>query len=180
MLLQMVLSYCWLFVVFIEPDRQFMLVQEHITGIRANLHRTLSKVHIYVERNLGLEAEHHHRALHDIPGVEFYQDHKAGRFGVMTTNETKHAMSTVLNAMLREQRVHLEPHFVSRDPKMLRVRLREQLEVYSYQFKQAPNTFGKDQVALSGKVGGMKDDLCICLQLGVYWTSVEMLKQKNG
>jgi hypothetical protein len=25
-----------------------------------------------VERNLGFEAEHHHRALHDVPGVEFY------------------------------------------------------------------------------------------------------------
>ena len=153
-----------------------MLVQEHISGIRRNLYHTLSKIHIYVERNLGFEAEHHHRALGDLPGVDFYQDHKAGRIGVLTTNETKHAMSTVLNAMLREQRVHIDPHLVSRDPRALLIRLREQLEVYSYQFKQASNTFGKDQVALSGKVGGMKDDMCICLQLGVYWTSVELLK----
>lgn len=57
-------------------------------------------------------------------------------------------------------------------------RLREQLEIYSYQFKQAPNTFGKDQIALSGKVGGMKDDLCICLQLGVYWTSAEIVSKR--
>lgn len=34
---------------------------------------TASKIKIYVERNLGFEAEHHHRALHDIPGVEFYK-----------------------------------------------------------------------------------------------------------
>ena len=58
--------------------------------------------------------------------------------------------------------------------------MREQLEIYSFQFKQAPNTFGKDQIALSGKVGGMKDDLCICLQLGVYWTSAEIVAKRVG
>lgn len=50
------------------------------------------------------------------------------------------------------------------------------MEIYSYQYKQAVNTFGTDRIALSGKVGGMKDDLCICLQLGVYWTSVELAR----
>ena len=133
-----------------------------------------SRVFVFVERNLGFEAEHHHRALGDLPGVEFYMDHKAGRVGVLTTNETKHAMSTILNTMLRERRVHVAKEVVSRDPRGMLVRLREQLEIYSYQFKQAVNTFGKDQVALSGKVGGMKDDVCICLQLGVYWTSAEI------
>ena len=55
-----------------EPDRQFMLVKEHVAQLRKDLYRTLSKVKIYVERNLGFEAEHHHRALGDMPGVEFY------------------------------------------------------------------------------------------------------------
>jgi hypothetical protein len=35
------------------------------------------------------------------------------------------------------------------------------------------NTFQKDQVAISGKVGGMKDDICICLQLACYFTQLE-------
>jgi hypothetical protein len=55
-----------------EPDRQFLLVQEHIHMLRQDLYRTLSKVKVYVERNLGFEAEHHQRALGDMPGVEFY------------------------------------------------------------------------------------------------------------
>ena len=55
-----------------EPDRQFMLVKDHIAELRKDFYRTLSKVKVYVERNLGFEAEHHHRALHDVPGVEFY------------------------------------------------------------------------------------------------------------
>jgi len=63
---------CKLLFIFTEPDRQFALVKEHIAALKANLYRTVSKVKIYVERNLGFEAEHHHRALGDIPGVQFY------------------------------------------------------------------------------------------------------------
>lgn len=55
-----------------EPDRQFNLVKEHIFELRKDLYKTLSKVKVYVERNLGFEAEHHHRALGDLPGIEFY------------------------------------------------------------------------------------------------------------
>ena len=61
---------------------------------------------------------------------------------------------------------------MSRDPKAVRVKLREQMEIYSYQFKTAITTFQKDAVAISGKVGGMKDDICICLQLACYFTQV--------
>ena len=107
------------------------------------------------------------------------QDKKAGRIGVLTTIEVKHAMVTLLNTMLRERRVHVDTtNLVSREPKTILLRLREQMEVYSYQFKQPPSTFGKMQIALSGKVGGMKDDLCICLQLAVYWTSALMVENR--
>lgn len=133
-----------------------------------------------MERNLGYESEHHHRALGDIPGVFFYIDHHANRVGVMTSNETKHAMCSVLSTMLREQRVHIRKAdaLVSREPERNLARLRDQMEVYGYQFKAASNTFTKEKIALSGKVGGMKDDLCICLQLGVYWTNVEITRQQ--
>lgn len=48
--------------------------------------------------------------------------------------------------------------------------LRDELQTYSYQFKTAATVFNKGQVALSGKVGGMRDDLAILLQLAAYWT----------
>ncbi len=61
----------------------------------------------------------------------------------------------------------------------MRVRLREQLEIYSYQYKQAETPFQTERVALSGKVGGMKDDIAICLQLGIYFTNHD-LTNNNG
>jgi hypothetical protein len=63
----------------------------------------------------------------------------------------------------------------------MKIRLREQMEVYSFQYKEAMNTFQKSRQALSGKVGGCKDDLAICLQLSCYFTSVGILdKNRRG
>jgi hypothetical protein len=72
--------------------------------------------------------------------------------------------------MLREQRVCVYDNLVSERSQDNLRRLREQLHVYSLQFKSAVNVFGKQRQALSGKVGGMKDDVVICLQLAIYFS----------
>ena len=108
-----------------------------------------------------------------MPGVNFYVDQKASRVGVLTTEATKHAMAQLVVSMLAERRLHVLPRLYSADPGGMRARLREQMETYSAQFKQAVDTFGKDKIALSGKIGGMKDDVCICLQLAAYYTQLE-------
>lgn len=121
-----------------------------------------------------LQAEHHARALHNIQGVRFYRDEKRGRVGILTTLPIKHAMCTLTNAMLREGRICCTQgdYFISKNCKESEVKalLRDELETYSYQFKSATTVFNKEQVALSGKVGGMRDDLAILLQLAAYWT----------
>jgi hypothetical protein len=134
-----------------------------------------SRIFIYVERNLGFEAEHHKRAIgNTIHECYFYMDEQHDRVGVLTTNEVKHAMAQLVVVMLDEMRVHIrKPFIISKDPKANTLKLREQMEVYSYQYKAAQTTFQKDAVALSGKVGGMKDDICICLQLACYFTQLE-------
>ena len=156
-----------------DPSKQFALVAQHVEMLRQLPGKSASPVMIYVERNLGFEAEHHKRALDHLPGVSFYIDQKANRVGVLTTEAVKHAMCQLVVVMLQERRIHLHKPFVSKDERGLRLRLREQMEVYSYQFKIGTTTFQRDRVALSGKVGGMKDDICICLQLACYYTQLE-------
>lgn len=128
-----------------------------------------------VERNLGFEAEHHQRALNGIPLTRHRIDHQAKRYGILTTEEIKMGMMTLLNNMLREQRVNVLDSIISQDSNGCLRRLREQLGIYSFQYKAASDTFGKQRVALSGKVGGMKDDVCIALQLAVYFSAKEEL-----
>ena len=78
------------------------------------------------------QAEHHARALGHLENVLFYEDHKAGRVGVLTTQPIKHAAMELVNIMLRERRICVCKHFHSRDKKALLIRLREQLQVYPH------------------------------------------------
>ncbi|NBX17952.1 MAG: hypothetical protein EBR09_11360 [Proteobacteria bacterium] len=121
------------------------------------------------------ESEHHERALSYLPNTRFRIDHQAKRFGILTTEEVKYAACTLLNTLLRDQRVAFMDPLLSEDPVGNRKRVEEQLRIYSMQFKQAVNVFGKQRQALSGKVGGMKDDVAIALQLGIYYSSREGL-----
>ena len=80
-------------------------------------------------------------------------------------------MMTLTNNMLRDQRIAVSPSLFSDDSDSNRRRLKEQLSVYSFQFKTAQNCFDTQRVALCGKVGGMKDDVCIALQLGIHFST---------
>ena len=150
-------------------------MQRHINHLRTEHHFFRSEIIVMVERNLGFESEHHERALNGIPFVRHRVDHQAKRFGILTTEEIKYAMMTLFNNMMRDQRVNLASPLFSEDPEGNRRRLKEQLAIYSFQFKSAVNTFGKQRVSLNGKVGGMKDDVCIALQLAVYFSAQEHL-----
>jgi hypothetical protein len=150
-----------------DPSKQFDLLENHIIRLRSHcLQWQRSRIIVYVERNLGHEAEHHRHALKHLPGVFFREDAKNGRVGVLTTHDVKLGMSTLLNIMLRENRIGCVPetHLICKNPREFIVRLREQLHVYSFQFKDATNPFGKQRVVLTGKVGGMADDLVIAVR----------------
>lgn len=131
-----------------------------------------SPICLIVERNLGFEAEHMERNLKDIENTKFYFDEQSRRVGVLTTDKVKMAAMTQMNIMLKERRVHLLPEdeMTSLDVQGNRKKLKDQLEIYSMQYKVPETVFQKVRHALSGKVGGMKDDVVICLQLAVYWT----------
>lgn len=154
---------------------QFALVEEHINKIRQQYTYKHSQIIVFVERNLGQEAAHHASALQHLPGVKFRVDQKHNTFGVLMTEQVKYAMCTLVNNMLREQRIALASPLVSRDEVAARRMLKEQLTVYSMQFKEAENVFGKMRQALSGKVGGMCDDVCVALQLSIYYSKEPQL-----
>jgi hypothetical protein len=52
-----------------DPSKQFALVAQHVGMLRQIPGKSASPVMIYVERNLGFEAEHHKRALDHLPGA---------------------------------------------------------------------------------------------------------------
>jgi len=156
-----------------DPEKQFQLLTDHIKRIQSIPQWSNSSITLFVEANLGFESEHHQRAMMGrVRNISFYRDMQRQRVGIYTSHNVKHCMCTLLNALLRERRVCVRTdNFVSSTPENIKQLLREELEMYSYQFKEAASVFQKSQVALSGKIGGSKDDLCVLLQLSVYWVS---------
>ena len=108
-------------------------MRTHIAGLRRIPEFEFSPIQIFVERNLGFEAEHFQRALSTEPLVSFYRDEQASRTGILTTDAVKLGAMTTTNVLMREQRIAMLPctHLISRDPSDARRRLREQLEIYS-------------------------------------------------
>lgn len=116
----------------------------------------MSPVLVIVERNLGFEAEHMARELRHLRSekVNFWYDHNAERFGVLTTqvpplqtlprNRNTHSAErrsmqdvklgamTLVNVMLREQRICMLPEsrFVSLNAFEERKKLKAQLNIY--------------------------------------------------
>ena len=176
-----------------DPEKQFLFLIDFISRIRVFPEWHSSRILVFVESNLGFESEHHERALRGVAGITFYRDTKRARVGVITTLPIKHAAVTLFNSLLMERRVSLAPtgRFISKDEMTNKVscvskiitkikltstlpnqaKLKDQCFTYSYQFKESASIFGKGQIALSGKVGGMKDDVCLSLQLCVYHVS---------
>ena len=115
------------------------MVQRHIDRIRDNPLYAFSQIVIMVERNLGFESEHHERALRNIKNVRHRIDHQAKRFGILTTEDIKYAMVTLANTMLRDQRINVCDPLLSDDPLGNRRRLKEQMGIYSFQYKQGKN-----------------------------------------
>jgi hypothetical protein len=154
-----------------ESSRQFALVERQIQRIKSQPLLLFSPIIIMCERNLGFEAEHHERTLHGIPHTGHRIDHAAKRYDVLTTETINHDMCTLTNTMLREQCISIVKPLISEDHEDNLRRLHEQLTVYSLQFKEAHNVFGKTRATLSGKVGGMKDDVVIAMQLGIFYSA---------
>ena len=159
-----------------HPEKQHALLEAHINRIRQMVHFRNSRVIVYVERNLGNEAEFHRYSLRHMDRVYFREDPQhPGRIGILTTEAVKHSASTLLDIYLRERRLSIEKAhlFVSNDVRDVLERIREQLHVFSLQFKAPKDTFEKLRVAISGKLAGCKDDLVMTLLLGVWFTDLD-------
>ena len=58
-----------------------------------------SIITVFVERNLGFEAEHFERALKHLDNVVFYKDAQASRTGILTTENVKLGAMTMTNVL---------------------------------------------------------------------------------
>ena len=156
-----------------DPYKTFALLKEHVDFIRMhNPEHTASQVCIIVERNLGFEAEHLYRECQNtIENSCYMYEPGAERIGVLTTHARKIAYVSVMNNMLRDNRIYAASTttWVEHEKNNSRSQLLDQLRFFGFSFSHTENAFQKEKMAISGKSSGGKDDLCMALLIGLFF-----------
>ena len=93
------------------------------------------------------------------------------------TTEIKLTMRRDTYTLLDTDRLKLWDNFSSDDPGM-RATLSTQLRSYKFETKEARDVFGQAKMILTGKASGLNDDLCIALQMVVFWSSAHYQNPK--
>jgi len=156
-----------------DPYKTFEVLKEHIRAVRTNFaEHSFSTVNIIVERNLGFEAEHVYRECRDsIPNCEFMCEPGVDRIGVLTTHTRKLAYVSVLNIMLRDNRIFAvdDAEWLDVGKNNTRSMLIDQLSFFGFLFSRVENAFQKEKLSINGKSAGGKDDICMAMLIGIYF-----------
>ena len=153
-------------------------VQRHVRGLELMFPaRAGTKFVIMTESNLGLEAAHVANMLKGHPRcVPLRETGTEGRYGVLTTHARKAEFVALLETLLTTSGIVVAERVVSTEPEAALKTLQQQLGQYKM-VTQTGGAFAAPKVTFSGKLGPdgkpglMRDDLCIALQMAVYWSS---------
>ena len=169
---------------FLGHDDMRALVCRHMHGIR-RLFITQNKLPWFVlavESNLGLEASHVAHIVRDMERVVVLRETgPEGKHGVCTTHQRKLEFVSLLEQSLLEHAVSIADRIASDDAEKCIADLRKQLMNYRKVNSETGrgSAFAQAKLTYSGKVGedgrmaphAFQDDLCITLQLAVFWSS---------
>lgn len=145
------------------------LVADHIAGVRNIPGMAGATCVLQLESNLAFECQHIIHSL-QAAGVTKWvalSEGQGGTIGWLTTNERKEAMCFQLRDALRVGCIYLSKHFFSvllEEREALKT-IRDELCRFAIVTEPAKTLFGKVRRTYTGKLGGLQDDLCICLQL---------------
>jgi hypothetical protein len=99
----------------------------------------------------------------------------AGRYGVVTTEARKVLYVNEIRTLLSTHRLRFlsTKNMIGKDTVVDKATLGEQLKAYKEEIIPG-DEYGlrPSKRRYSGKSTGMRDDLCLALQIGVYWSHV--------
>ena len=137
-----------LFTVFIEANLSIALSNSYADALQA---KQFQPVFVPTERKLGVT------------------DKRKNRYGVFTTAENKEFYVCTLSFHLHNNTLALAKNIVGQDPVKDIRDLQEQLTNYERKTKPVTNPFQNAKYTFSGKSDCTKDDLCLALQIVLYW-----------
>jgi hypothetical protein len=161
---------------YTDPDKQKQLLIDHINKIRTQPAFANCTMVVIPEANLGLEAAHITKYLREstVPNWCILREDRMNLPGVRTTADNKEAMCIRLQDLLRSDGVGIARDLVCVDEDSNAAdqvqSLMQQLMGYSIMVKKAETVFQKTKIVFTGKISGKQDDLCMALQMMLFWS----------
>ncbi len=152
---------------------------EHIDRLREHPSTKNATIVLIVESNLGMSSGWINNYVMEKRGDNVVEmDDKVLKSGVATTHPVKKSMMQITRTFLEQDQLRFAKDLVctgidslNDGKEFVMGELKRQLKVYQ-EFKQTPdNPLGKTRVGYTGKLGsGRKDDMCVALQLMLFWS----------
>lgn len=163
------------------------LVRGHFAGLRRHPCLQESMIIVYVEANMSWLIPSNIKNIvttgvfgHVIMETSNIKSTDENLPGVLTTNANKRLYAEILQSCIIEDSLSFSSHcskhaqFHSNKRKLM-----DQLRNYRREIKE-PNdmAFGQFRESYTGKAKGQKDDMCLCIQLLLYWRAQKIASQQ--
>jgi len=149
---------------------------KHLHGLLKIPQLSSAKLVVAIENNFGVEAETlkaviQRQFLHRV----VFMREKELKEGVCTTSNVKRTMMVLLRQALLAEQVSIANCLVTNHAKPVEMmeEFKGQMLRYREYKKPGITPFSAGKIAWSGKINAStRDDLCVTLQLAMYWRSV--------
>ena len=166
---------------------QKSLVRRHIAQLRQCEYFRSVPIWVIPENNLAHESSHIEKFVTKMPHVYTYHENEEQRSGVRKSHQNTEDYQILYEDMLRGRRItfdrnlftvskgHFKP---SGDCTSIKNELRDQLERYHWEIKEAKDSFGDRRITMTGKMGGAQDDLYVATAMLCFWPAV--IRKENA
>jgi hypothetical protein len=151
------------------------MLEKHLTRLREDARYQNAVIYVYIEANMSWVTANDIKKVVEQPRfypviVRSYDTSPEQKPGVHTGQPEKEMYSRDLQRALGDGQLCYADRFISDDPNV-KQELRSQMEVYRREVEVGPN--GKLKSNFTGKSNGRKDDLCMVVQMLLYWSRLE-------
>lgn len=158
------------------------LIRRHFAGLRRHPFLSEAIFIVYVEANMSWLIPNQIESIvcsgafgSVVMDTTLTKGSKELLTGVLTTNANKRLYAEILQACILEDTLVFSLQCVSQAFAENKNKLIEQLRNYRREIKE-PNdlSFGTFRESYTGKAKGQKDDMCLCIQLLMYWRAEKL------
>jgi hypothetical protein len=162
-----------MFFFFVDWNVVVDMFEDHLTKLRSDSRYKNALIYVYIEANMSYIDANEVRKVLEQPQfypviVKSFDPTTEERAGVWTGPPEKQLYAMELKRALSDALLVYADNLITNDPGV-KTEIKNQLEVFRRDVKITPQ--GKRTIEYTGKSSNRKDDMCLVLQMMLYWSN---------